>query len=284
MESMTERDADELAALSPSNQVDPLGDYLRGVWQRRDYIVQVPLNELRVEQANTFLGNVWLILTPVLSVAVYYLVFGVVLDISRGVDDYVAFLTIGVFTFLFSNRMITNGAKSVASSIGLVRAIRFPRAVLPISTAVASVIRFVPTLAVMIATVLAFGNFPDLRWLACVPIFGAQVLFSLGGSFIVARLNHLYADMENTLPFVFRLLFYVSGVLYSVDRFVDHGAWRAAFAINPMYDYLTLWRWALLGMEVDGWTILGAVAWAVVLPVVGFVFFRAGEAGYGRAS
>ncbi|MEQ8842927.1 MAG: ABC transporter permease [Acidimicrobiales bacterium] len=273
-----------MSELSPANQVDPLGLYLRGVWQRRDYILQVPLNELRVEQANTLLGNAWLIINPLLSVAIYYLVFGVILDASRGVDDYIAFLVIGVFTFLFSNRMIVNGAKSVSSSIGLVRAIRFPRAVLPISTAVASIIRFAPNFLVMLVTVLAFGNFPDLRWLLLVPIFLLQVLFSAGGSFFVARLNHLYADMENTLPFVFRLLFYLSGVLYSVDRFVDHGGWRAAFALNPLYDYLTLWRWGLLGTPVDGWTVLGAVLWAIITPIAGFAFFRAGEAGYGRAS
>ena len=281
---MTELDTSDLSDLSPANQVDPLGEYLRGLWQRRDYIVQVPLNELRVEQANTLLGNAWLIINPVLSVAVYYLVFGVILDVSRGVDDYIAFLTIGVFTFLFSNRMITNGAKSISSSIGLVRAIRFPRAVLPISTAVASVIRFLPNFLVMALTVLAFGNFPDLRWPVLLPIFVLQTLFSLGGSFFVARLNHLYADMENTLPFLFRLLFYMSGVLYSVDRFVDHGGWRAAFALNPLYDYLTLWRWGLLGTPVAGWTIIGAIVWAIVTPIAGFAFFRAGEAGYGRAS
>ncbi|MFT7601601.1 MAG: teichoic acid transport system permease protein [Acidimicrobiales bacterium] len=281
---MTESHDNDLHGLVPANQVDPLGGYMRGLWHRRDYIVQVPLNELRVEQANTLLGNAWLIINPVLSVSVYYLVFGIILDVSRGVDDYIAFLTIGVFTFLYSNRMITNGAKSVSASIGLVRAIRFPRAVLPLSTAVASAIRFAPNFLVMLATVLAFGNFPDLRWLALAPIFLLQSLFSLGGSFFVARLNHLYADMENTLPFLFRLLFYMSGVLYSVDRFVDHGGWRSAFALNPLYDYLTLWRWALLGTPIAGWAIIGALVWAIVTPVAGFIFFRSGEAGYGRAS
>jgi teichoic acid transport system permease protein len=281
---MTEPHASDLSELSPANQVDPLREYLRGLWLRRDYIVQVPLNELRVEQANTLLGNAWLIINPVLSVAVYYLIFGVLLNVSRGVDDYIAFLTIGVFTYLFSNRMITNGAKSVSSSIGLVRAIRFPRAVLPLSTAVASVLRFGPNFLVMLVTVLAFGNLPNWRWLVLVPIFVLQCLFSLGGSLIVARLNHLYADMENTLPFIFRLVFYMSGVLYSVDRFVQSDGWRLVFAINPLYDYLTLWRWALLGLPAAGATIVGAVAWAVVTPLLGFMFFRAGEAGYGRAS
>ena len=281
---MTEPLSTDLTDLSPANQVDPLREYLRGLWLRRDYIIQVPLNELRVEQANTLLGNAWLIINPVLSVAVYYLIFGVVLKVSRGVEDYIAFLTIGVFTYLFSNRMITNGAKSVSSSIGLVRAIRFPRAVLPFSTAVASVLRFMPNFLVMLVTVVAFGNFPTTRWLLLIPIFVLQALFSLGGSLIVARLNHLYADMENTLPFIFRLVFYMSGVLYSVDKFVDHGGWRTAFALNPLYDYLTLWRWALLGLPVEGWTIVGAAVWAILTPILGFMFFRAGEAGYGRAS
>lgn len=281
---MTDSTSETESPLIPANRVEPLGDYLRSLWQRRDYIVQVPLNELRVEQANTVLGNVWLVLNPILSIAVYYIVFGVIIEARRGIDDYIAFLAIGVFTFMLSQRMIVNGAKSVSTSIGLVRAIRFPRAVLPLSTAVASVLGFLPNLVVMVVTVLAFGNFPALRWFVIVPVFVLQVLFSTGGSFFVARLNHLYADMENTLPFVFRLLFYMSGVLYSVEQFVEDPAARALFALNPLYDYLSLWRYAFLGTPVETGMWIGAIAWALVMPLAGFFFFRAGEAGYGRAS
>ncbi|MFT5202297.1 MAG: teichoic acid transport system permease protein [Candidatus Aldehydirespiratoraceae bacterium] len=281
MSNATHEANDELFSAS---RVEPLGTYLRSLWDRRDYIIQVPLNELRVQQANTLLGNVWLLLNPVLQVGVYFLVFGLIVDVRRGIDDYIVFLTIGVFVFFFSQRVITNCASSIQTSIGLIRAMRFPRAVLPLGNVVFAVLAFVPTFFVMILVTVGYGNLPTWRWLAVVPIFILQISFSAGAGFFVARLNHLYADLENTLPFIFRLLFYMSGVLYAVDRFIENESLRQLFAINPMYDFLSLWRWALLDLEVMGVVWFASVLWAFVALIFGFLFFRAGEGSYGRGS
>jgi len=273
--------ADELFSAS---RVEPLGTYLRSLWQRRDYIIQAPLNELRVEQANTVLGNVWLILNPALQVGVYFLVFGLIIDARRGVDDYIVFLTIGVFTFFFSQRVILKCAGSIQQSVGLIRAMRFPRAVLPLGTIVGGVIAFVPAFGVMLVVTLSYGNLPTLRWLTLPGIFAIQVIFTAGAGFLVARMNHLYGDLENTLPFVFRLFFYLSGVLYSVDRYVEDETFRRLFAFNPFYDYLSMWRWALLDIETSSTVWIGGTVWAVVAIVGGFSVFRAAEGNYGRAS
>ena len=265
-------------------QTEPLGPYLRDLWNRRDFIIQVPLNEMRVQNANTLLGNLWLILNPVLQVGVYFLVFGVIVDVRRGVDPYLVFLTIGVFVFHFSQRVITAGARAVQTNVGLIRSMRFPRAILPLGSSVSGVLSFAPVLLVMFAVAIAHGIWPSPRWLLLVPIFAAQVLFSAGGSFIVARLNHVYSDLENTLPFLFRLLFYMSGVLYSVDRFVTDPSLKRLFALNPLYDFLSIWRWAIMGMDTPAEVWIGAAAWSIILPIGGFAFFRAAEATYGRAN
>jgi len=81
---------------------------------------------------------------------------------------------------------------------------------------------------------------------------------------------------------VFRLLFYVSGVLYSVDHYVDDAMLRGLFALNPMYVYVTAWRWVMVGGPATAVEGLATVAWALVTLVVGFAMFRAGENAYGR--
>ncbi|SVE17685.1 uncharacterized protein METZ01_LOCUS470539, partial [marine metagenome] len=65
--------------LFPVGQSTPLGEYLRELWARRDYIVRVPLADLRSQNANTLLGGIWLVLNPLLQVGVYFLVFGVIM-------------------------------------------------------------------------------------------------------------------------------------------------------------------------------------------------------------
>ncbi|MEZ5166407.1 MAG: ATP-binding cassette domain-containing protein [Acidimicrobiales bacterium] len=210
------------------------------LWKRRDYIVQVPLNELRVQNAHTLLGNVWLLLNPVLSVGVYYLVFGLILNVKRGQDDYIVFLTIGVFVFFYSQRAILAGAGSIGQSIGLIRAMRFPRRA-PLGTRRRDD-RLPPHVVGHARRGVAYGNLPTWRWILLLFIFAMQILMAAGGSFVVARMNHKYGDLENTLPFVFRLLFYMSGAL-PVERFVNE-TFRRLLRSNPLYDYISLWRWA----------------------------------------
>lgn len=258
--------------------------YLGDLWNRRDYLVRVPLEDLRIQNAHTVLGNLWLLLNPVLQVSVYLLVFGVLIELDRGVEDYLAFLTVGVFIFHQTQRTVTACARSVVSNIGLIRALRFPRAALPIGSAIGQLLSFAPVLAVMIAVALAHGNTPSLRWLALPGLLATLTAFGLGAGLLAARANHTYRDLENLLPFLFRLLFYLSGVLYSVEHFVEDEVLRTLFAINPLYCLITTWRWALLESEISSLAWAGGVIWPPAILVFGFVAFRARETTYGSGA
>ena len=83
------------------------------------------------------------------------------------------------------------------------------------------------------------------------------------------------------LPFVFRLAFYVSGVLYSVDHYIDSTLGRAVFLANPFYCFVTVWRWVMAGTPAAGEVWVATGIWSTVTLVVGFALFRARETTYG---
>jgi teichoic acid transport system permease protein len=259
----------------------PLGPYLREIWARREFATAVPLGELRAQNMDTVLGNLWHLLNPLLLVAVYYLIFGVLLDTDRGVDNFLTFLTVGVFTFHYSRKSVLAGSRSLVSNEGLIRSIKFPRAILPIATVIGETVAYLPALALMLVVAVATGVEPRLSWLVLVPVLFVQGLFNLGLVFVVARVTTAFRDVQNLLPFVFRLLFYVSGILYLVDRFVDDPLVLTVFRLNPFYAFPTLNRFAVLGMVAEPLVWVSALAWTSVLFVSGFVFFRAGEQEYG---
>ena len=72
------------------------------------------------------LGNLWHLLNPALSIAIYYVIFGLLLDTTRGVDNFILFITIGIFVFQYTQRATTQGATSITQNLGLLKAIRFP--------------------------------------------------------------------------------------------------------------------------------------------------------------
>ena len=75
----------------------------------------------------------WQVLTPLINAAVYYVIFGVVLNTSRDVDNFIAYLCTGVFLFGFTQTVIQAGAQAITGNLGLIRALHFPRASLPIA-------------------------------------------------------------------------------------------------------------------------------------------------------
>jgi teichoic acid transport system permease protein len=259
------------------------------VWERRQFAISVPLGELRSKHMNTVLGNVWHLLNPVLQVAVYFLVFGVLLKTSRGVENFITYLAIGVFSFGYMQRAIRACASSIVNNQGLIRSLSFPRAILPISAVVRETIAFWPSLALMLVLTLVTGEGLRWQWVMVLPWTLLMGMFSLGAGFILARLTDGLQDVDNVLPFLFRLAFYLSGVLYTFERFVpdEYRQWLPMIALNPFYAFITHMRHALMSTYqadpvVDPWLWPSALLYPVVFLVAGFLYFRAAEQRYGR--
>jgi teichoic acid transport system permease protein len=263
----------------------PIDLYTQRFWERRWFVAAYSSASNSVGYEGNFLGQAWQLLTPLLNILVYYLVFGLLLHSNRGVPNYIAFLSVGVFVFAFTTTALTSGSKAITSNLGLVRALQFPRAVLPASVTLVAFMRLLYSLLVLIPIVLLSGEPLTLRWVELVPALLLQAMFGLGVAFVVARLGARVPDMSEILPFFTRLWMYVSGVMYSVAVFTKgHPGWIAqVMTLNPAYIYLQLARNALLiGNPVSPSTWLYAVAWAFGTLVMGYLYFWRGEEEYGN--
>lgn len=261
----------------------PIPEYLRGMWIRRGYVWNVAVNELRHRQVTNVLGNLWHLLNPALNIGVYYLIFGLLLKTDRGVDNFFLFLTIGIFVFQFTQKVTTDGAKSIVTNKGVIKAIRFPRALLPLTSTVTELLSMLPNLAVIAFVAVITGEPLDIRWLWVVPLLAVQFVFSLGAALVAARMTTHFIDTLQILPFVFRLLLYGSGVIFSVDAYVERGGLvHTLFVLNPMYCYISIARWAIMGTHLRGDVVLSSVVWALAIVVVGFLWFRGAEEQYAR--
>jgi teichoic acid transport system permease protein len=264
----------------------PTGRYLADMWARRDFVVAMPMEELRAAHQDTLLGNVWHLGNPLLTTAVYYFVFGVMLGVDRGVDNFILWLMVGVFAFGLTSRSVTGGATSISSNQGLMRAIRFPRALLPVSVVISRLLTFGFQLAVIGVVALGTGEGVSRRWLVLPLVVVVHTALNLGGAFIAARLNDSFRDVQQIIPFVFRLLIYVSGVMFPLEaRLVSADVPSVVVrvvSLNPLVPILNMYRWVFLGNPVALGDVVYATAFAGVVLAFGFWFFRAAELRYGR--
>ncbi len=262
-------------------------DYLTQMWERRSFASAMPLEEIRTSHQDTLLGNVWHLANPMLSVAVYYLVFAVFLNASRGIDNYILWMMIGVFTFGLTNRSVLAGASAITSNVGLMRSMRFPRALLPVSAVFGRLVTFGFELAVLVVVAVVTGEGITQRIIALPLILAVHTAFNIGLAMIAARLNDSYRDVQQLIPFVFRLLTYLSGVMFPVRRYVEDsdapGIIGRIVSLNPMVQILDLYRWVFLGTPVDLVNTAQFAVITVLLVVFGFRFFRVRELAYGRA-
>lgn len=264
----------------------PLGSYLTDVWRRREFIYALAKYRIEAENGRNRLGMAWVVLKPLMNAAVYGVVFGLLLRTNRGVDDFVAFLVIGVLMFEYFSTCLTTGAKSITGSAALVQSLSFPRMSLPLSLVVQRLLQFVPMAVIMAIVAVCLGNLPSWEWLLFIPLTVIFTVFNVGITLCTARLTVHFRDLTQLLPFVSRFLLYGTGVFFSLEqRLEDHPTAQAILDWQPIHEFLTLARAILLDgpmYEIRGEYFALASFWAVVMIVIGTVFFWAAEERYGR--
>ena len=107
-------------------------DYLVRLWDFRQFIFYDARARVQSGTRRDRLGSAWLLLNPVFNGLTYYLIFGLLLKTSRGIENFVGYLVVGIFVFQFSSGAITAGARSIRNNKSVVQAFNFPRAALPI--------------------------------------------------------------------------------------------------------------------------------------------------------
>jgi teichoic acid transport system permease protein len=274
--------------LSSAGKLPSLPAYVRQLWSYRHFISSYANAKTSSSLGNTHLGMIWQVLTPLLNASVYYLIFGLVLDTGGSVDNFIAYLCTGVFLFGFTQTVVHAGVQAITANLGLIRALHFPRASLPIAIVLVELRNMVASMTVLIGIVLLTREPITLEWLFIVPILLLQAIFNGGLAMGGARLGSKFTDIKQLIPFAMRVWMYGSAVLYPVQRFTDHlDGWKLAIVeANPLLVYIELMRHSLMeGVELAGtprvlW--IQAAVWAVVVGIGGFVYFWRGEKGYGR--
>lgn len=257
--------------------------YVRSLWARRQFAVSLAAAKAYARNQGSYLGQLWAFLTPLLWAGVYLLVFGVLLGTSRGVQNFVGFLVVGVFLFHFTSASIVAGSKAIVGNQSLIASLQFPRALLPIATVLSELFTLLPSLLVLVVLVPLSGEPMQASWLLFPAAVSLQWLFGTGVALVVARLVAEFRDVKQLVPFVLRVLMYTSGVFFSIDHYVGSGPAAAVLTHQPVAIYLELGRASLLtGVTASASTWLWGLGWAVATSLLGFVYFWRSEARYGR--
>jgi ABC-2 type transport system permease protein len=212
---------------------------------RWELLVNLVRKDLKVKYQSSALGFLWSLATPLLLLAVYYLVFSFIL--RNGIPDFAVYLMAGLLPWNAFSASLAFGSGSVVGNANLVKKVRFPTSVLPLSAVGYAAVHFVLQMLVFFAFLLVFHRAafgPQLVLL--VPALVVLVLFSTGLAMLVAALTVRYRDVQHLLEVVLLAWFWLNPCIYGmylVRGRLGHFYW--VYFLNPMAGVIVAFQRAL---------------------------------------
>jgi ABC-type polysaccharide/polyol phosphate export permease len=253
----------------------PLRSYVRELWRRREFALELSRTRLRAQHFNTTFGQLWLILNPLLLAGVYFVLVDIINPSRRG-TAFFAHLMAGLFAYYFVSNSLREGVKSVVKGGGLILNTAFPRALLPLSSVITSFMRFVPTIIIYAPVHVIAGLPVGFQMLWILPLVALLTVLAAGLSMFVAAAQVYFRDLASFLPYILRVWLYICPVLYFASQVPERYKWL--LDVNPLAPILTAWSDVLnAGHAPSAGSLALGTGWAVAIFVGGALFFTSRE-------
>ena len=252
---------------------------IRDIWRSRAIVAYFVSTLLTSSYRTKAFGFLWALLDPLLFMGVYFLVFGKIL--ANRPFEFMLHLYVGVIAFRFLNAASAQGATLLRGQAGMIREIRFPKAALPVAVVAARFFDLGAAWLIAVPLAFIFGHPPTILWISLPIVWVTQLALVTGLTLVIAYVGLFFADIQNILSVVLRLLFYMSPILYPLSvvegKTADSPHLLTLYMLNPMANLLQAYYAPVLKGTLPDLAQVGyALAFSVALLVLGlFAFARA---------
>lgn len=250
---------------------------LRELWDHRELLFYIAWRDIKVRYKQAVLGVAWIVIQPIVSIAIFSLLFGRLLKVPSGNVPYPVFATAALLPWNYFAGALTRASGSLVSSAGLYTKIYFPRLVIPISAILGGLVDLAISFAVLIGLMLIYGVSPSLLVLTLPAFILLASMAALAFSLWLSALNVRYRDVGHLIPFLVQVWMYATPVVYGTDLIPQR--WRFLLGLNPMTTVTEGFRWALVGGPPPGSTtspivVGGSLMLVCVVLLGGLAYFR----------
>lgn len=246
------------------------------LWARRRVLILLVSRDLKVKYAASVLGYLWSILEPMMLAGIYWFVFTILMKRSLGESPYIVFLLCAMLPWQYANGALRASMKALSKDGKLVRSTNLPREIWVLRTVGTQLVEFLLSVPVIVFFAILTGAHVS-RYVVFFPLAViVQTVLLLGCGLILAPVAVLFDDVARLVPYVLRLLFYFSPILYGVHDIRKRlGATVAHFyALNPLSGIIDLYRLAFFPDQYAGWHAIAISGlFALVAMAVGLAVF-----------
>jgi lipopolysaccharide transport system permease protein len=268
---LTPQPEEEILIIRPTRGWGALN--LRDLWIYRELVYFLTWRDLKVRYKQTALGAGWAILQPFLSMVVFSVFFGGLLNVPSNGIPYPVFSYTGLLPWGVFSKALNDAGRSLVTNRTMITKIYFPRMVIPLASVLAGVVDFLIAFVVLLGMMVYF-KIPLSSNAWSLPFFLLLALITaLGVGLWLSAMNVLYRDIGYIIPFLTQLWFYLTPIVYPSSEIPEK--WQLLYALNPMVGVVEGFRWALLGSgPAPGPMVAVSSVIAVLMLVTGMFYFR----------
>lgn len=250
---------------------------LKELYRYRDLIWLFFKRNYSTKYKQTILGPMWLILSPIITVTLYSLVFGGLGKLSTdGIPHFVFYLCSNALWTFFATSL-TQTSTTFTANAAIMGKVYFPRLVMPISSVLTGMLDMVIQLGILVVVMLGYAvsgyRFALGPTLLLAPLLILQTgMLGLGFGIIIASLTTKYRDLAVLVSFGISLWMYATPVVYTAGLIPEK--YLGLYMLNPMSPVMECWRHAVIGSGTFLWGYWG-MSWVITLGVLflGVVLF-----------
>ncbi len=243
----------------------------KGLYEYRELLKTSIKKDIRGRYKNSILGVFWSFLNPLLQLAVYAIVFPLIM--KSDIPNYTVFVCCGLIPWTFFSTAISRTSFVMVENGNIIKKVYFPREILPISIVTSELVNFFISTIIILAFVLAYGM--GFTWyIVFYPlILIVQYVLLIGISLLVSSLTVYFRDLQHFIGILLQLLFYATPIVYGMDIIPVSFQW--ILKLNPMSYIIDGYRSIFYYQRMPDLVGLGIVfAISIVLCIVGYFIFN----------
>ena len=228
--------------------------------------------DLRLRYQGSVVGWAWSLVSPLALGLTLSFALGKVL----GTGITASFLLSGLFPWFWFQGAVMGSTTTFVGNGGLLKKVRFPRAVLPLSIVMGATLQFVLAFPVLFAFLVFSGHEPTWNWIPGIPlIFVLQLALTSGIALFLASITVFFRDLQHITEVLLNLLFYATPIIFEAEKIP--AGYRWLIWVNPLAPIFEGWHAVLLNGQLPGRDLLASIGITVVALVVGWFTFRRTE-------
>ncbi|GGO96183.1 ABC transporter permease [Wenjunlia tyrosinilytica] len=249
------------------------------LWAARELVRALAERDLRARYKQAVLGFAWAVMTPLLLMVVFTLVFNKAVKIDTSPTPYALFTYVGLITWQFFSNTMNQGALSLSANLSLLNKVYCPREVFPLATMLVAAVDMLIALGVMGVLFAVFWFPPAGTFYLALPLLLIQIAFTYGVALVLSVSVVYLRDIRHLLPIITQMGVFATPVAYPLDK-IPHRLQEVYVGFNPLAAVIEGYRKAVLyGEYPDMRLSLIAAGGALVVLVGGYVFFKKLETG-----